>query len=114
MDKKGRNKLEYVFGTVLSGNNPFENLKTVGDEHTDLKNYMEIRREYDDCTITDRFKVVRHYASDLDSEGNCYDWYQISDHYRIVDKSEQLKAENAVLQEKLSATQKALDELILG
>ena len=106
--------MEYIFGTVLTGGGVTENLKTVGPEHPSLEGYMETRREYDDCTITDRFRIVGHYASEEDSEGKCYDWYNIDSHYRIIDKSERLKAENAVLQEKLSATQKALDELILG
>lgn len=30
---------------------------------------------------------MRKIASDEDSEGSCYDWYEIDRHYRVVDKT---------------------------
>ena len=74
--------MEYVFGT----NRNKEILKTKGSEHTDLTGYHEVVREYPDQTITDRFFVIEKYHTDEDSEGNCYDWYEIDRHYRFSDK----------------------------
>jgi hypothetical protein len=60
-----------------------ENLKTVGDAHSDLSGYIQTVREYADSTITDRFRITEKYRSDEDAEGNCYDRYVISEHYRM-------------------------------
>jgi hypothetical protein len=43
-------------------------------------------REYPDQNITDNFTVVEKVKSDEDSEGKCYDWYTIAEHYRYVDR----------------------------
>ncbi len=91
--------MEYVFGVEEQ-----RTLMTKGPEHTDLAGYMEIVREYPDCVITDNFRVTSHTGSEEDSEGGCYDWYTIDEHYRTVDKTpaysgrvEELEAENARL-----------------
>lgn len=87
--------MEYVFGTdSYSG---VEILRTKGDKHTDFVGFAETVREYDDSTITDTFHVVRKTKSDEDGEGNCYDWYEIDHHNRVVDKTKRLKANMAVL-----------------
>ena len=78
--------MDYIFGTVTRNGVTVENLKTVGDAHTDLDGYVQTVREYADSTITDRFRVVEKYRSDDDAEGNCYDWYVIDQHYRYEDK----------------------------
>ena len=81
--------MEYIFGT-----NDFtgeEGLKTVGPEHTDLSGFQQTVREYPDCTITDSFRVVQKTKSAEDSEGNCYDWYVIDHHNRIIDKTKPVK-----------------------
>lgn len=87
--------MEYIFGTDdFSGE---EVLKTKGVEHTNLSGFVETVREYDDCTITDTFHVVRKTQSDTDAEGNCYDWYVIDRHNRIIDKTKPVKANLDVL-----------------
>ena len=50
--------MEYIFGTVTRRDTRYENLKTVGDTHTNLSEFVEVKREYPDCDITDRFRVV--------------------------------------------------------
>ncbi len=85
--------MEYIFGVIERNGVIVENLKTVGESHTDLSGFAQTVRKYTDSTITDRFKVVEKYRSEEDAEGNCYDWYVISEHYRYVDKSEAVKSE---------------------
>ena len=48
-------------------------------------------REYEDSSITDTFRVVRKVKSDDDMENNCYDWYVISNHNRIIDKTKPIQ-----------------------
>ena len=85
--------MDYIFGVVERNGVTVENLKTVGDAHSDLSGYIQTVREYADSTITDRFRITEKYRSDEDAEGNCYDWYVISEHYRYVDRSNALKAD---------------------
>lgn len=70
--------MDYIFGQ--------NTVKTVGDFHSDLQGFCSIMREYPDQNITDNFTVVEKVKSDEDSEGKCYDWYTIKDHYRYVEK----------------------------
>lgn len=103
-----------------------EILKTKGDTHTNLTGYHEIGRTYQDQTITDSFRVVRKMDSKEDEEGNCYDWYEIDRHYRVVDKTgpvvealaeARAELENALCEqdtaaeERLAAIEDALCEL---
>ena len=92
--------MEYIFGVVERNGVTVENLKTVGDAHSHLEGFMQTVREFPDSTITDRFKVMEQYRSDEDAEGNCYDWYVISEHYRYEDRytpaSASLKQMNTV------------------
>ena len=77
--------MEHIFGSNdCTGE---ELLKTVGAEHTDLSGFQQTVREYPDCTITDSFYVVQKKKSDEDDEGNCYDWYLIDRHSRIIDRT---------------------------
>lgn len=78
--------MDYIFGLVDRNGVTVENLKTVGETHTDLAGFTEIVRDYPDSTIIDRFKVDEKYHSDDDAEGRAYDWYIISEHYRYEDK----------------------------
>ena len=64
-----------------------EILKVKGDTHTNLTGFHQIERAYPDQTITDSFRIVRKLDSQEDGEGNCYDWYEIDRHNRIVDRS---------------------------
>lgn len=74
--------MEYIFGT--DGNK--ETLKTVGKIHTDFSGFLNTSRDYPGVTIIDRCKVVDHFRSEEDAEGNKYDWYTITDHYRYEDR----------------------------
>lgn len=87
--------MEYIFGA-----NSYSGVKTLltkGNEHTDLNGFTETVREYEDSTITDTFRVVRKTDSKEDAEGNCYDWYEIDNHNRIIDKTKHVKATMNVL-----------------
>lgn len=75
--------MEYIFGTK----GETEILKTKGAAHTDITGFRQIEQIYADQSITDYFRVVCKYDSKEDDEGNCYDWYEIDRHYRVVDKS---------------------------
>ena len=77
--------MEYIFGTIKRKGKIVDILKTVGDTHTDLKDNHSIVREYPDCKITDIFVIADHYQSKEDSEGKCYDWYELANHYRYID-----------------------------
>lgn len=77
----------YIYGTVRVNGELVENLKTKGPTHTDLSGYINSVQEYKDSVVTDRCLIVEKYRSAEDEEGNCYDWYVIDKHYRIVDKS---------------------------
>ncbi len=98
--------MEYVFGT----NRNKEVLKTKGDTHTNLTGYHEVVREYPDQTITDNFRIVAKTHSDEDSEGNCYDWYEIDHHYRITDKSKPINERIDSVVSDVGDTQDALCE----
>lgn len=76
--------MEYVFGT----NNGKEILKTKGDIHSDMTGYQETVREFPRETITDNYRIVRKIDSQEDMGGNCYDWYEIDHHYRVIDASQ--------------------------
>lgn len=85
--------MEYIFGTNDYAG--VEVLKTKGDEHSNLAGFVETVREFDDCTITDRFLVVRKVDEAVDQEGMCYDWYEIDKHNRIIDKTKPVKEAEA-------------------
>jgi hypothetical protein len=76
--------MEYIFGTIKRKGKMVDILKTVGDEHTNLTDNHTIERKYSDSNITDTFMVVDHYNT-AESGGKCYDWYEISNHYRYID-----------------------------
>lgn len=85
--------MEYVFGT--KGDK--EVLKTKGLEHSNLNGWVNIKLDYSDCSISDSFLVGEKYQSKEDVEGNCYGWYYITNHSRIIDKSDALRKEiNAI------------------
>lgn len=83
--------MEYIFGTSSRNGQLQENLKTVDTKHSDLSGYINTIREYSDGTkIEDRCKIIKKYAS-KESNGMCYDWYYITDHYRNVDTSKKIQ-----------------------
>lgn len=78
--------MEYVFGTVYRNGIEVENVKTSGNEHSDLQGYCHIQRDYPDNTIVDTFKVVERYKTDELSDGRKLDWYVIEAHNRYMDR----------------------------
>lgn len=74
--------MEYVFGI----NKNKEVLKTKGDTHTNLTGFQRVVQKYPDQDIIDNFRVVQKTNTAEDSEGNCYDWYEIDNHYRTFEK----------------------------
>lgn len=82
--------MEYVFGTK----GHLETLQTKGRTHTDLSGYQQTVRDYDGETITDNYRILQKVKSDEDSAGNCYDWYVIDRHYRLVDRTKTLEEAN--------------------
>lgn len=79
--------MEYIYGTTHISGIDRENLKTINDTHTNYEGYLTTVREYDDNTITDYCHIVSHYDSKEDEAGNCYDWYEIDQHYRTIDRT---------------------------
>ena len=102
--------MEYVFGSVKRKGNLCENLKTVGEAHSDLSGFVEIKRDYPDCEIVDKFKVVEKYKSDETSE-KCYDWYIIDNHYRYIDKTKVANEKIAELEGVIANLEDALCEV---
>lgn len=81
--------MEYIYGFSTRHGNLSENLKTIGDEHSDLSGFISSIKEFEDGTkIEDKCRIVKKYAS-KESNGKYYDWYLIDSHYRIEDKSAQ-------------------------
>lgn len=117
--------MEYFFTTYQKK----EMLKITALEHTDLTGFHEIVREYPDQIITDRFCIVRKTNSKEDGEGNCYDWYEICNHYRYTDKTRpiqealdeaKMELEDALCEideaneERIAAIEDALCEMDMG
>lgn len=67
---------EYVFGPGT--------LRTKGAAHTDLTGKQTITLEYENQRVIHDFRVVRKTKSDMDVAGNCYDWYEIAEHYTVI------------------------------
>jgi hypothetical protein len=110
--------MEYIFGTIRYKGKLCANLKTICNEHTDLTDFVEIKREYTDSEIIDRFRVVEKYATDENGE-NCYDFYIIDNHYRYIDKTkipnkqiEELQSMTALLEDALCEIDAANEERI--
>ena len=104
--------MEYTFGK--NEQKQSEVLRTKGDTHTDMSGFCETVRKYPDCTITDSFFVVRKYHSDEDAEGNCYDWYTIDKHNRIIDRTPPLKETEALTLELAADHEERLCMMELG
>ena len=104
--------MEYIFGK--DEHRQSEVLRTKGDTHTNMSGFCETVREYPDCTITDSFFVVRKHHSAEDSEGNCYDWYTIDKHNRIIDRTPPLKETEALTLELAADHEERLCMMELG
>lgn len=81
-----------------------------------MTGFHEIEQKYPDQVITDRFHIVRKTNSAEDSEGNCYDWYEIDQHYRFTDKfspnKEEIETGIADAQDATCELSEELDERI--
>ena len=73
--------MKYIFGLTKQG---MENLKTIG-ERTNYSGEIQLVTEYDDAVITDSCEIVSKYYSAEDSEGTCYDWYEVKNHNRTIE-----------------------------
>ena len=78
--------MEYIFGRVKRNGVMVENVKTIGAEHSDLNGKVSVTAKYYDSHITDNFVALEKYRSEEGTDGKCYDWYEIKDHYRYEDK----------------------------
>lgn len=87
--------MQYIFGKNNSTNT--ETLLTKGENHSDLSGFQEIVQAFNDCIITDSFFVNRKLKQDTDTENNCYVWYEISQHNRMIDKTPSLQKQNEQL-----------------
>lgn len=80
--------MEYIFGTIQKDNELCEILKTkaTNDDNIELNGVITVEKGYADNIITDTFIIVNKYKSDTDSEGFVYNWYNIKNHNRYIDK----------------------------
>lgn len=77
--------MEYIFGTTTRNGIEMESVKTIGKTHSNISGNASIVRKYASAIFTDNFTVIEKYRSDEDTDGNCYDWYIITNHNRYVD-----------------------------
>lgn len=84
--------MEYVFGAVQRGGVTRESLKVVDGPGLTVGEFVTIVREYDNCTITDRCRVVDNYHTENGPDGARYDFYVIGDHYRDTDRTKAMTA----------------------
>ena len=91
--------MEYVFGAVQRGGVTRESLKVAGGPDLAVGEFVTIVREYDDCTITDRCRVVERYHTENGPDGVRYDFYVIGDHYRDTDRTKATEIAFVVLAE---------------
>ena len=84
--------MEYVFGAVQRGGVTRESIKVAGGPDLAVGEFVTIVREYDDCNITDRCRVVERYHTENGPDGVRYDFYVIGDHYRDTDRTKAMAA----------------------
>lgn len=88
--------MEYIFGTNTRDGMTVENLKTVGEQHTNLSGFCTTVRKFQDGSeATDRFRVLEHYHS-AESGDKMYDWYIIDSHTRSMKEAPNRAATAAV------------------
>ena len=105
--------MEYIFGTSARDGVSVENLKTVGEQHTDLQGFCTTVRKFQDGSeATDRFRVLEHYHS-AESGGKMYDWYIIDSHTRSI-KGAPDPATRAAVRLAMMQAQALPDEVALG
>lgn len=88
--------MEYIFGTSTRDGMTVENLKTVGEQHTNLSGFCTTVRKFQDGSeATDRFRVLEHYHG-AESGDKMYDWYIIDSHTRSMKEAHNRAATAAV------------------
>lgn len=80
--------MEYIFGNIIKNGKKTQILKTIGETHTNLSGSFVTSKEYDDTIITDSCEIIEKYHSAEDIEGNCYDWYRVTNHSKKIEMSE--------------------------
>ena len=85
--------MEYIFGRSTRFDDERMILKTKGDSHSHLSGSFDLEEVYPDSRIITRCEIVRHFKSDEDVEGNCYDWYIIDKYERHVNLSDTERGE---------------------
>lgn len=75
--------MTYTFGHHSN----FETLNTKSNKAKNLVGFHTLIRETDVDTTIDHFRVIRKMSEQTDAEGNVYEKYEITDHYREVDKT---------------------------
>ena len=89
--------MDYIFGNRKEK----EILKTRGDEYTDLSGWFEITQGDVYEHITDRCYIKRKLESEIDDSGEYCVWYEITNHYRFVDKTNYLFNELTAMKNEL-------------
>ena len=107
--------MTYTFGHHSN----FETLNTKSNKAKNLVGFHTLIRETDVDTTIDRFRVVHKMSEQTDAEGNVYEKYEITDHYREVDKTPPLnrriaaaEAAEAVLEDALCEEDMAAEQRI--
>ena len=96
----------YVFGSTNRLGLETENLKTVGCTHTDLSGRCVLSQKLPNgATREDHFRVLRKYHS-AESNGLCYDWYAVDEHY--------VSTTGTASQSEVEALGQALDMILEG
>ena len=91
---------------------PFETTMTF----TPFLGVMVNRKQFEYFTIEDNpmRKPNAKLLSDEDAEGNCYDWYTIDKHNRIIDRTPPLKETEVMMLELAADYEARLCNLELG
>ena len=84
--------MEYVIGTIQKGTNCRIILKTKDVMHTNLEGRVMLEQKLGNTLVRDAFTVLKKYQMAF-VEGIAYDWYYIADHYRMEDRSEEIRSE---------------------
>ena len=98
--------MDYIFGNRKEK----EILKTRGDEYTDLSGWFEITQNDAYEQITDRCYIKRKLESEIDDSGKYCVWYEITNHFRYVDKTDYLFNELTTMKNELEDALCEIDE----
>lgn len=83
--------MEYVIGTIQKGAKLHTILKTKDTHHTELQGHTALEQVRGNTKIRDTFTVIQKYLSIDSTDGYCYDWYYIDNHYCNEDRTEEIR-----------------------